>query len=117
MEENKEMCPCTAVAELKTIVEFLTKKTEENERKIEDSQAKLSNDFTKLELITREIENVSKTLNSIQNNFQEYMQRQQEKEEDSSKTFAARVNAVVEEVIRWGIILVLGYIAVKIGIG
>lgn len=112
MEKKEEKCPCAAVAELKTMVELLSKRVDSNENRIKDGEGKLGHDYARLEVITVQIGNLVDTMGNIQDQFQEFLIEKKE----SEKGFKKRVHGLVDDVLRWGILLLLGYVAFKLGL-
>lgn len=110
--EKQNPCPCAAVAELKTMVVLLTKKVDENETRIKEGESKLSRDYTRLELITQEMGSIAGTMKDIQQQI--YALVEEKKQRDNG--FVKRVHGIVDDVIRWGILLLLGYVAIQMGL-
>lgn len=116
MNDEKDKCPCAAVAELKLLVEMLTKKVDENERRIDASEKKLNSDFTELKLITKDIQTMADDIKDIHSQFKEFLNKTQTQKSEEHKNTMDRVHKIVDEVIRWGILLLLGFVATKIGL-
>lgn len=116
MSEEKEKCPCAAVAELKVLVEVLTEKVSANEKRIEEGESKLNRDFTSLQLLSKDIQSIAEDMKDIHSEFKEYMTRKSNEESEEQKDTKDRVHKIVDEVIRWGILLLLGYVATRIGL-
>lgn len=112
MEKKEEKCPCAAVAELKTMVELLSKRVDSNENRIKYGEGKLWHDYARIEIITVQIGNLVDTMGNIQDQFQELLSEKKE----SEKGFKNRVHGLVDDVLRWGILLLLGYVALKLGL-
>lgn len=115
MEEKKETCPCAAVAELKIMVELLTKKVENNESRLKVGEDKLNNDYTRLEVITMQISNVANTMEKIQEQIVELVEERRKKEQAQETDLKRRVHDITDEVIKWGVLLLLSFVAVKLG--
>lgn len=112
MDKKEGTCPCAAVAELKTVVELLSKRVDSNETRIKEGEGKLGHDYARLEVITHQIENLVDTMNGIQEEFKTFLSERRE----SEKGFKSRVHGLVDDVLRWGILLLLGYVALKLGL-
>ena len=116
MSEEKEKSPCAAVAELKVLVEVLTQKGYANEKRIEEGESKLNRDFTSLQLLTKDIQSIAEDMKDIHSEFKEYMAKKSNEESAEEKDTKDRVHKIVDEVIRWGILLLRGYVATRIGL-
>ena len=116
MSEEKEKCPCAAVAELKVIVDVLRKQVEANEKRIDQSEEKLNRDFTSLKLLAKDIESIAEDMKDIHKQVKAYMEKKEHEESAEQKDTKDRVHKIVDEVIRWGILLLLGYVATRIGL-
>lgn len=112
MDKREEKCPCAAVAELKTMVELLSKRVDSNETRIKDGEGKLGHDYARLEVITVQIGNLVDTMGGIQKEFESFLAEKRECETG----FKNRVHGLVDDVLRWGILLLLGYVALKLGL-
>lgn len=112
-EKNK--CPCAAVAELIKMVELLEKRVDKNENNIKDDENKLNKDYTKLQIITKDMTNIVSTMEKIQNQIVDLVEERRKKELKEQTDFKRRIHSVTDEVIKWCVLLLLSFVAVKLG--
>ena len=110
MEDKK--CPCAAVAELKIMVKLLSDKVEGNEERIRRGEEKLSNDYTRLEVIASQMQGIASTMTQIQTQIMDLVNERREKECNLKN----RVTKLIDDILRWGIFLLLGYVAMQFGL-
>ena len=96
--ENRENCPCAAVEQLKELVE-------KHDAKLEAHETRLAEGNTSFELIRRDIRDLTASVDENTKALNEFAQKP-----------AKRWEAVVNQAINIVIAVILGYIAVKIGL-
>lgn len=109
---DNEKCPCAAVAELAKCVELLERRLSENEKLTRENDKKLSNDYTNIALITQQNQQSAEALKEINKKIAELIDERKSTDND----FKKRVRAIVDDVLRWGILLLLAFVAAKIGL-
>lgn len=75
------------------------------EYKLENINTKMNEELTKFAVTTEFIKNINEKLNLLSEDIKHY-----------KSTKEKRVNVMVDEIIRWGTIIVLGFIAYQLGI-
>lgn len=75
------------------------------ERKVESLYTKMNEELTKFAVTTEFIKNINEKINALSEDIKHY-----------KSTKEKRVNVMVDEIIRWGTIIVLGFIAYQLGI-
>lgn len=115
MEEKKETCPCAAVAELIKMVELLEKRVDKNENNIKDDESKLNKDYTQLQIITNDMTNIVSTMEKIQKQIVDLVEERRRKEQEEQTDFKRRIHNITDEIIKWGVLLLLSFVAVKLG--
>lgn len=115
MIEN-EKCPCAAVAELAAIVKSQQKQIEKNEKIIEMIRNQRVDDYTKIELLFSSVDTVIQSAQTMQQRFEKFIDEREKDDEKESDDLRQRIRNITDEVLKWGIFLCLGYVAMKLGL-
>lgn len=110
--DNKKQCPCAAVVELKVRVKAIEREVEKNEKRIKTNEGKLSSDFASIKIMTTQLSQIIEDINQTKAELKKTMEFAREEDND----FRTRVKRIIDDILKWAILLLLSFVAASIGL-